>query len=266
MDALAMPFDIYCVGSDQVWNPKYTMDDGVFVLDFVPNCKKKISYSSSFTVNQIENKYQKDFYGSHLKMFDSLSVREQSGIEIIRDLTGKEATCVLDPVFLLTKEQWKKTLKIKVNKKPYVFFYSLNYMADTMQNMTKCLDGIINGKNSFDYIVSNKEISSEFNVEVINNDNTRKFVEYIANASFVLTDSFHASAFALIFGVPVYGFSGSVNDDRIYSLFKLLGIQECCIKNGETHELAPLSIFQNTAERILNLRNESIQYLKKAVE
>lgn len=258
-------FDIYCVGSDQVWNPKYTMDDGAFVLDFVPKNKKKISYSSSFVVKKIIDDRQKEFYGNHLNMFNALSVREESGVNIIKELTGKDAVHVLDPVFLLTKEQWNKILGIKIKRQLYVFFYCLNYMSDVLQKMEELLEELSN-KNFGLKILSNKKINNVSNVEIINDDKPQRFVEYIANASIVLTDSFHASAFALIYGLPVYSFVGDRNDGRIYSLFKSLGIQRNVIYGNETNKLNFSLMPLNIENKIVQLKDQSMQYLRNALE
>ena len=265
-DAERWAFDVYCVGSDQVWNPKYTMDDGAFVLDFVPEGKRKISYASSFTVGEMADAKQREFYGEHLKTFDAIAVREQSGVALAKQLTGKEAKHVLDPVFLLTKEQWSKTLGIEVKKEKYVLFYSLNYMADTMPEMVTFVEQVMSEQKGLSKIVSNKGIKSGYDMEVVNDDKTKAFVERIANAEMVITDSFHASAFALLFGVPVYGFSGSKGDERLLSLYKMLGVEERFIGKGENKGMVNGKWnVEKIEENIAQLRTESLQYLKEAL-
>lgn len=265
-DAEKWAFDVYCVGSDQVWNPKYTMDDGAFVLDFVPDGKRKISYASSFTIGEMKDEKQREFYGDHLKTFDAIAVREESGVALVKQLTGKEAKHVLDPVFLLTKEEWAKTLGIKVKKEKYVLFYSLNYMADTMPEMVTFVEQVMSEQKGLSKIVSNKGIKSGYDVEVVKDDKTKAFVERIANAEMVITDSFHASAFALLFGVPVYGFSGSKGDERLLSLYRMLGVEERFVGMGENKGMVNGKWnVEKIEENIGQLRTESLQYLKEAI-
>lgn len=265
-DAEKWAFDVYCVGSDQVWNPKYTMDDGAFVLDFVPEGKRKISYASSFTVGEMADAKQREFYGDHLKSFDAIAVREQSGVALVKQLTGKEAKHVLDPVFLLTKEEWAKTLGIEVKKEKYVLFYSLNYMADTMPEMVKFVEKVMSEQKGLSKMVSNKGIKSGYDVEVVKDDKTKAFMERIANAEMVITDSFHASAFALLFGVPVYGFSESKCDERLLSLYKMLGVEEQFVGKGENKGMVSGKWNVEKIEKyIAQLRAESIAYLKEAI-
>ena len=265
-DAERWAFDVYCVGSDQVWNPKYTMDDGAFVLDFVPEGKRKISYASSFTVNEMEDVRQREFYAGHLKAFDAISVREQSGVELVKKLTVMGAKHVLDPVFLLTKEQWIKTLGITEKKEKYVLFYSLNYMADTLPKMKVFVEKVMSEQKGLSKIVSNTALKSGCDVEVVNDDKTEAFVERIANASMVITDSFHASAFALLFGVAVYGFSGSKEDDRLYSLYRMMGVPERFVGMGEKNgTITGEWDAEKLDKNIVQLRAESIEYLKDAI-
>ncbi len=265
-DAERWAFDVYCVGSDQVWNPKYTMDDGAFVLDFVPEGKRKISYASSFTVNEMEDVRQREFYAGHLKAFDAISVREQSGVELVKKLTVMGAKHVLDPVFLLTKEQWIKTLGITEKKEKYVLFYSLNYMADTLPKMKVFVEKVMSEQKGLSKIVSNTALKSGCDVEVVNDDKTKAFVERIANASMVITDSFHASAFALLFGVAVYGFSGSKEDDRLYSLYRMMGVPERFVGMGEKNgTITGEWDAEKLDKNIVQLRAESIEYLKDAI-
>ena len=115
-------------------------------------------------------------------------------------------------------------------------------------------------------IVSNKGIKNGFDVEVVNDDKTKAFVERIANAELVITDSFHASAFALLFGVPVYGFSGNKGDERLLSLYKMLGAEERFVGKGENKGMMSGKWnVEKIEEDIGQLRAESIKYLKEAL-
>ena len=95
-----MNYDVYVVGSDQVWNPSASSSIEPYFLTFAPKEAKKISYASSFGVSNIPaSLYEK--YKKLLSNIDSLSVREQTGVCLVKALTGRDATCVLDPTLLL---------------------------------------------------------------------------------------------------------------------------------------------------------------------
>ena len=99
-------YDVYLVGSDQVWNPNSKTNLEPYLLSFVKENKIKASYASSFGVNEIDHKYHQ-FYNNFLKRFQQISVREKSGIDVLKSITKrKDVDWVLDPTFLLSKSDW----------------------------------------------------------------------------------------------------------------------------------------------------------------
>lgn len=95
-------YDVYCVGSDQVWNPRCYTNLNPYFVSFAPEGKKKISYASSFGVNELPESAKKQ-YRKLLQGLDSISVREDVGVEIVKNISGRNATKVVDPTLLLTK-------------------------------------------------------------------------------------------------------------------------------------------------------------------
>lgn len=93
-------YDVYMVGSDQVWNPGIYSSLKPYFLTFAPKGKKRISYASSFGVSEI-SAIAKPFYEKALKEFDAISVRERNAVGMVEHLTGKKAQWVLDPTLLL---------------------------------------------------------------------------------------------------------------------------------------------------------------------
>ncbi len=117
---IADEYDFFVVGSDQVWHPGW----GNIFLEFVPR-EKKVSYAASFGVNAIPDD-KKASFNHGISNFDYISVREESGVKIIKDLTGRDDTIfVLDPVLLLTADEW-----LSVAQKPTWFKerYSRGYV------------------------------------------------------------------------------------------------------------------------------------------
>ncbi len=222
----SMNYDAFCIGSDQVWNPKYTMNEGAFVLSFVPDNITKFSFSASLVVKNMPDDKSMSFYADNLSRFRTISVREESGIELIKQMTGKKAVAVLDPVFLIPAEQWIKSFQIKQYKKNYIYVFSYNYMADSKSKILELLACLLKQYSNKYEIVSNNILNIDANVRVIRHFSVKSFLECIANASVVITDSFHVSAFSLIFNVKVYAFSNLENDDRINSLFNRLGLKD----------------------------------------
>ncbi|MCQ2383851.1 MAG: polysaccharide pyruvyl transferase family protein [Paludibacteraceae bacterium] len=202
-------YDVYCLGSDQTLNPNYIFQDTSFMLGFAPEGAKKISYASSMTIPEL-NEHQSAFYKEHLKDFTSISVRESSGTKVLGGLLNCQGIqTVLDPVFLLSANEWQKRFHFRQKRKNYIFYYVLNYMAEVKADTEKQLnDAMSTGK--YDGVIrvgGNKHVFP------------RDFIRLIANAGLVITDSFHASAFSLIFDTPLLPVIGKGSkDDRIKDL------------------------------------------------
>ena len=117
-------FDMFIVGSDQVWNFEITQKDTAFLLDFIKDSTKKISYAASFGFDHIAQE-DKMLFANLLIQFEHISVREQAGVHIVKELTGKDVSVVLDPTLLLTKKQWE-FFATPVQKKNYLLLYLMN--------------------------------------------------------------------------------------------------------------------------------------------
>lgn len=188
------------VGSDQVWSPNHLLklkkDRQLYFLNFLPNAKK-YAYAPSFGTKEIPDNMI-ELYKNNLKNFERISIREYSGQEIISKILNIKVDIVPDPVFLLTKEQWLTNFSSINNTEKYIVIYFLE---------------------DIDFEVKNKIIkySNENNLKVIcisGNTYCKKsitpspneFVELIANASIVFTDSFHGCAFSIIMNTPFFVF------------------------------------------------------------
>ncbi len=187
---------IFVTGSDQVFNPNRIEDERkAFYLDFVPQNCKKISYAASFGINLIP-KDREDEITKYLNTFKDISVRESSGIEIIKKLTGNEATEVLDPVFLNTKDFWeanKKTYGKKFGN--YLLYYKL---MDSPESDRTAMD--IAKKKGLQLLIMADGLVRRVKGRVLRNVGPQEFLDLISGAEFVVTDSFHGIAFSLLFG------------------------------------------------------------------
>src|SRR5699024_7284633 len=121
-----MDYDIYIVGSDQVWNPSASSSIEPYFLTFAPQNAPKLAYASSFGLSSIPS-HLSNRYTNLLNNLDEISVREESGVELVKQLIGKEAKLVVDPTLLLDKSNWTPYMK-PVNgilPKKYVLIYQL---------------------------------------------------------------------------------------------------------------------------------------------
>lgn len=224
--------DIFITGSDQIWNPYY-LDD--FYLLVSMDDKKKMSYSSSIGVSEIPTKYEKLYIEALLK-FKSIAVREKSAETLLKNLLKREDVCtVVDPVFLLSKEEWinfytKKPRRGCPNNEKYIFCY----LIGDRDIYTSYLD-IISKKTGIQNIiyipsVENKKIV--LNGKCIRTAGLEEFLFFMANSELVVTDSFHATALSLILEKQFIEFIRFENNDsmsqnsRIYDLLGKYGLEK----------------------------------------
>ncbi len=265
--SLNTKYDRFIVGSDQVWNPENNGCDMAFLLDFVDDSKKKISYSSSFGISSIPCEL-KDRYAQLLSDFACLAVREKQAVELVKLLTEKEALLVLDPVFLAGKQKWDE-LRGKDNwkqKKKYVFFYT--------NRATQVDDFLMSGfsmKGLEKHILSSHVTPMDFlnqKTKVCTSMSPERFLNEVANSEFVVTASFHCLAFAIIFHrkfcVLLTGDYGK--DERILSLLNILGLEDRILRVNTTLEELEKDIDYSLVDEKLSIYyNISFDYLKQAI-
>lgn len=184
--------DAYICGSDQIWNSLHKNGrDPAFYLDFVPESRKKVSYAASFATESILDEY-KCFVNDKVNNLDWVSVREKSGVAILNDLGINHAFNVLDPVFLLSKDDWNL-----IAKSGYSGKYVLVYDFDN-NNLIKKLALEIAAKTGM-RIYSISPFKNNYADKSFKYAGPRTFIALIRDASFVISNSFHAAVFSVIY-------------------------------------------------------------------
>lgn len=198
--------DMFLVGSDQLWNYWSTKNNGAyFFLDFVEDSKKKIAYATSFghpSYGAPNNVLKENAY--FLNQFDAVSVREQDGIDICRDIFGVDAVSNVDPVFLCEESEYNDLIiESKVNEtRKYILAYILTPSKEkrtAILEITKALELPV-------ILILDAQKNQEENKLIMNmpealreNLEMEDWLYYIKNAELVLTDSYHGLCFSLIF-------------------------------------------------------------------
>ncbi|WP_417940015.1 polysaccharide pyruvyl transferase family protein [Flavobacterium sp. RS13.1] len=267
-------YDIYITGSDQVWNTRFVKGDTSFLLSFAPDSAKKISYSSSFSSDEIDKNYE-DTYTQLLSSYNRISVRETSGENIVKTLTGKESITALDPTFLLTSQDWEKMCE-RDNKlyedENYIFAYVLDYAVKCTPYIYELIKYY---KEKTGYRVIYLDQQAKLPEELIglverpDPVSPELFVSLFKNAKLVITSSFHGTAFAANFGSPLYSVvnEDSGKDSRQMSLLTKLGISNRAVKVGTPfNEIKDEWNRKELLERLTELRELSKGYLKEALE
>ena len=185
-------YDYIISGSDQVWNPKATDWDDSYLLSFIDN-EKKISYAASLGTNVIDEK-TKAFLKNNLEDFKSISIREIINKEDLENLLKRDVIVNIDPVFLLTNSDWNNfNLEKNKVKQKYVFIYCLHE-----QNCYKYGKELAE-KNNLKIVYVPNSLRVKLKGKKVTTAGVTEFLNYIKNAEYVVTDSFHVTAFSIIF-------------------------------------------------------------------
>lgn len=261
-----MDYDVYVVGSDQVWNPSASSSIEPYFLTFAPKEAKKISYASSFGVSNIPaSLYEK--YKKLLSNIDSLSVREQTGVCLVKALTGRDATCVLDPTLLLNKEQWGNIMLAYPHMPSrYILVYQL-LPSDMLPSLAKKISEEMNCPV---YYLAKRAyaVNAPKGMRVIKDAGPAEFLWLIKNASCVVTNSFHGTAFSVNFCIPFYAVLNSKRGSnvRITSLLKSVNLMGRIVYEGDKLPFFSFYDADYVQKHIEMLRKDSTSYLEKALK
>ncbi len=266
-------YTAFLVGSDQLWLPSNIAAD-YYTLSFVPDEVRKIAYATSFGVS-ILPKEQAEAAKQFIPRIDHLSVREQSGQKLIKDLTGIDAKLVCDPTLLLTKKQWGDLIEDKrIIKGKYIFCYFLGdnrFSRECALFLQKKTGYKIVALQHLDMYIRSDDTFADETPYQIDPDG---FVNLIRYAEFVCTDSFHGTVFSLIHHKNFFTFrrfwkaSTMSTNSRIDSLLNVLGCEYRLIESTADFKKAlstPLDTGSVEA-RLNDFRKDSLAFLKDALQ
>jgi hypothetical protein len=225
-------YDVFILGSDQIWNKGILgYYDNVLWGDFTKNQDAKIiSYAASGAVRILE-KEDLTYIESNLNKMHAISVREMSFKNLLQPLTYKTITTTLDPTLLANPEIFNSIAKKPRIQGKYVLIYTLSDCASELRKVAEQIA---------------KELKAELHTITLQNDkwltkksihetcSPQEFLGLFKHAEFVLTNSFHGTAFSLIFQKEFLTFlSNQPKDERIISLLSILELDHKAILKTE---------------------------------
>lgn len=249
-------FDLYIVGSDQPWNPDLTGGaDLVYWGQFQrPTGSRLATYAMSGAVSAI-GKVGWGNVAQRCESFDFLSFREETLTSKISGLTEKECSTVLDPTLLANANLWKPMINDKWKRRKYIFLYHVGAPKPILDAM-------------YDSV---RQLANTHNLEII--DGSRylytpsDFVSLIKYAQFVVTASFHAMVFSVIFEKAfVVAKTGQASDARFENLLGTLGIDGLCLKTIDNKIVPTKPVYTEVRKRLAAMREKSILYLKSITQ
>ena len=261
------------LGSDQVWNPM-NLGNNYYTLNFVPENMPKITYAPSFGVSKIPS-YQIEKTKKYLNRIQYISVREQAGKKIIKELIDKDVPVVLDPTLMLTIDEWKEVYdKKRLIKEKYIFCYFLgnNTIHREWANEIK-------EKTGYKIVIlphMDEIVKCDFNFGDIQyfEAGPKEFLNLITNAEMVCTDSFHGTVFSILNHkkfLVLNRFSGTKKastNSRIASLLNMLKLEDR-LYIGEENIYDAMEKDINYSKVDIELekhRKESKEYLDNAIK
>jgi len=261
----------FIVGSDQVWRYKEPLDLYAFFLDFVTESNRKISYAASFGIdkwNEAPNEVTVKVRNL-IKRFDFISVREFSGVDICENVFDVKAQFVLDPTLLLSVNHYRPIFESESDADLSNKDYLACMILDSKSSNSLCLS--LNKMISLPAISIRGEDINIFSLTFIKYNSIARWLNYIRNARFIVTDSYHCAIFCIIFrkkfAVILHKKRGTT---RIESLLSLINLKDRLFNNEEEllkSEIWTQDIDYVQVEIILDReRQKSIEFLTNALK
>ncbi len=257
-------YDVLLVGSDQLWNLNL-MDDDIYFLPFYQSypdltyCAYAVSIAEEMSESQIRRIQERT------RHFKRISIREKKTADYLKKLLSREIENNIDPVFLLTREKWSTIIGKKMDLPEdyiFVFLISRNHQDKDIINYFKRKTGkkiVTLNLHPVEYISSDK---------VFHSVDPFEFVELIRKARLIVTDSFHTTAFSIIFNREFYTIQRASRNIRIMNLYEILEIRDRFINQDNYQDIFPMETihYDIVNRKIQTERKKSIQYLRDVLE
>jgi hypothetical protein len=256
-------YDVYICGSDQIWNPNFTLRGErkltlSYFLDFCPNNVKRIAYAVSFGCTQYPENLLK-FLSPILSKFYAMSVRENSGCQLVHKMGIDDVGLMPDPTLLLRAKDYETLIQTsrKIQKK-YSFYYALHDSQETIKEIKKYFRRL-----NHNIIDVGSPVNSMIGVKT--------WLAFIKSSDVVVTNSYHGMIFSILFRKPfiVVLAEGRYEEmnDRIFTLLGKLGLQDRCVdrcdENKINYILAQAIDWEMVENRLESLRNDAWLFFEK---
>lgn len=255
-------YDLYVVGSDQVWNTDIIGNDTTYFLDFKAEYSKGISYAASLGRNELDNSKINNI-SKISKNFDFISVREESSIKEIKKITSKEVINTLDPTLITSQQLWSKIISCSSKNEKYVLVYMLSMNEEVLKIASR-----ISKMLGIDvWYINNSYKKNKYGFKNIRKVGPKEFLDLFKNASFVVTNSFHGTTFSIIFNKNFITVPHLTRGNRMKDLLKKLQLQDRIVTNSnEIRDDYKIHIDYTKVEYLLReAQKQSTYYLLNSI-
>ena len=257
-------FDYFISGSDQIWNAQCDDFDSNYMLSFVSDKQKCIAYAPSLGAGANYPQTMK-LLREYVKCYKALSSRENASIKIIQDATSRCVESVLDPVFLLDSGQWKAIAGDSPIKGEYILGYFIGDVAGMREFAAQ-----MSRESSCPVVVIWKSIRDvKYRFKTYYQAGPEDFISLINGSKYVVTNSFHAVSFSLIFAKSFWAFiPPKSHDDRLKSILDLVNLTDRIVDLDKASQINKLSLIDYDSidkDKLNMMIKSSKQYLKNNI-
>lgn len=265
---IAGKYDAVVVGSDQVWRPRmYTNINelGIYFLSFLEDKTKRISYAASFGVDHWEYSKEENITQlatKYLKKFTCISVRENTGVDICKNVFNVNACHVLDPTLLIGKDFFYEIIRQKKAKENNLINYYKLDLSESFLSGLEYLSQLSGFQTQNIYYKKNKDNSYEYYP-------VEEWLQMINDSSLIITDSFHCVCFSILFNKNFYCCLNSERGaSRLESLLNELDLSDRLVRDDELKTISMSNkIDYSKVENILERkRMSSLDYILTAIK
>ncbi len=254
-----LPYACYVVGSDQIWNPEITfgLRRAYFGAFENPRKRRVAAYAASLGSASLPPEYAQEF-ADLLRHVDAVSVREEEALPYVGPLCRGEARALADPVFLLEREDWRQVER-PPDREGYILFYAteshpeMTAYAQTLSRRT--------GLPVVEVSCGVPTPGTGFQADLT--AGPAEFLGYVHRAAYVVTNSFHAVAFSILFQRPFLAFAHSRLNARVYNILRLHGLESRLCRPGREADIDAPVDWARAARRTRALAREGRAFLRE---
>ncbi len=254
--------DAFICGSDVVWNSGFNCMTKAFYLDFAR--KYKFSYAASFGWKEIPDKEMAEV-GEYLRALDSISCREASGCAMVESYLGKPAELTADPVLLMDRQEWSRIAGKKRAGQGYIFVYVTHITSAMKQFLER-----IRSQTGLKIVASASGLKNCMEMGIVQVQSPEQWLRLLRDADYVVTNSFHATAFSVLFHKKFFTVVGGEKEGginiRMSDFLRSMGLESRMLNEvPEQLDLSEID-FSGADRAIEQMRVDSMAYLRRNLE
>lgn len=263
LKSLTSQFDRVVTGSDQVWNYEITNQDKMYLLEFCDDTNKKCAYAASFGLSSLPDEISSD-YKPLLSSFGFLSVRERQGQSILNNLGITDSEIVIDPTMLLSKEEWFSVAENYSNNN-YILIFAFGRITSTMKKFVEEL-----AKSSgLEIVYMTFSFLRSLNATYEKVTGPEKFLGLFKNAQYVVTNSFHGTAFSILFNKHFF-VEKHVHEQelgsRLKNILNVFNLRNREISDGHCSAINSPIDYETVNSILAVEREKSLEFIKRTIK